>query len=172
MFMTPREIKRQYSTHIGDRKKRSERFMSNEEMWDVKSMEAEERGLTSSVRETGVQHPIGLGTVTDTQVAAAHNVRAGPNGPKIRDTTGKPMITGGQHRVQAAYEADPDQLIPVLHHTDIHEHQGTRTPESHIEHETVTTEGGTKRRTPKILSQPGFERYATPKIAQPWGPYR
>ena len=46
-----------------------------------------------------MEHPVHLGTQFGSQ--------------------GKPQIVGGHHRIAAALETRPDDLIPVVHHEDI-----------------------------------------------------
>ena len=143
MLMTPREILGQYSTHIGDRRG-VEGYDSNLKTWNKKHVENKASGLTENVKLNGVQFPVGLGTMTDTAAAR----RAGGLASRA-PLTGLPMITGGHHRIEAAFDTAPDQPIPVIHHADILEHQGWNTPESHLD---VRSEGATR--------------------VQPWGPYR
>ena len=57
--------------------------------------------LYESIQEGGVQHPVHLGTQFGSQ--------------------GKPQIVGGHHRIAAALDTRPDDLIPVLHHEDIYD---------------------------------------------------
>jgi hypothetical protein len=167
MFMTPREIMEGYSSHIADRDPHGrDRYFTNRDTFKFKRRQNMESGLHEDVRLNGVQFPIGLGQLADTDVATTVH-RRDPHAV----LTGKPMLTAGHHRLAAAYEHAPDTPIPVLHHKDIVEHQGWagHVPESHIEHETVRTQGGTTYRTKKMVGAPGYE---TPQIAQPWGPYR
>ena len=62
--------------------------------------------LYESIQEGGVQHPVHLGTQFGSQ--------------------GKPQIVGGHHRIAAALETRPDDLIPVLHHEDIYDAKASR----------------------------------------------
>lgn len=178
MFMTPREIKAQYSTHVGDRKYSSgpNRFgryethwHSEEATWAKKQDENKSTGLTESVKLSGVQFPVGLGVTTDTEAVSEHNRRSWAENQINAPMTGKPMITGGHHRIEAAFQTAPDTPIPVIHHEDILEAQGYNVPKSHKEFATVRSQGGTAYRMPKMVGQTGYE---TQKIAQPWGPYR
>jgi hypothetical protein len=56
--------------------------------------------LGESIERTGVQKPIHLGRTVGSM--------------------GKPEIVGGHHRMAVMRNLNPDQLMPVLHHTDIH----------------------------------------------------
>jgi hypothetical protein len=167
MFMTPREVMEGYSSHIGDRDPYGrDRYLTNRDTFKHKRQQNIESGLHEDVRLNGVQFPIGLGQLSDTDVASTIHRR-----DPMAVLTGKKMLTAGHHRLAAAYEHAPDTPIPVLHHKDIVEHQGWagHVPESHIEHETVRTEGGTVSRKPIMV---GMTNYETPKVAQPWGHYR
>ena len=64
------------------------------EMWKVKRRENKKSGLDKDVAARGVQDPVELVTG--------------------RDVIGS-VIWHGHHRIQAAYDADPHQLIPVMH---------------------------------------------------------
>lgn len=57
--------------------------------------------LYDSIRESGVQYPVHLGT----QFGSSN----------------KPEVVGGHHRIAAALDAAPDSPIPVLHHTNIND---------------------------------------------------
>ena len=169
MFMTPREIMEGYSSHIGDRDPYGrDRYLTNRDTFKLKRQQNLQTGLHEDVRLNGVQFPIGLGQLSDTDPSISKTIT---ERDPFAQLTGRPMLTAGHHRLAAAYEHAPDQPIPVLHHKDIVEHQGysAHVPKSHIEHETVRTEGGTVSRKPIMVGMKGYE---TPKIAQPWGHYR
>ena len=167
MLMTPREIVGQYSTHIGDRKGKWG-YGTDEETMEKKRRQNAESGLTEDVRLNGVQFPVGLGTDIDTD-AVRRTGLVDRQRNTTPTTTGKPMLTGGHHRLVAALDTRPDDLIPVLHHKDILEHQGYTPHEGHYENAYVRTQGGTVHAMPKVVGMKGYE---TRKIAQPWGPYR
>ena len=61
----------------------------------------EPESLHESIAQGGVQHPVHLGTQFGSQ--------------------GKPQIVGGHHRIAAALDTRPDDLIPVIHHEDIYD---------------------------------------------------
>lgn len=89
MFMTPREIMKEYSPIGGD-------FIGNEtadQLWERKADEAEANGLLDSVRELGVQVPVSL------------------------DHRHKEVM-GGHHRIAAQHRLNPDQFIPVNYEND------------------------------------------------------
>jgi hypothetical protein len=67
-----------------------------DDVWARKAQEARQSGLTESIHEHGVVHPVTLG---DTIGLA-----------------GKPQVTGGHHRIAAAADAGGEQYIPVVHH--------------------------------------------------------
>jgi hypothetical protein len=56
--------------------------------------------LGESIERTGVQKPIHLGRTIGSQ--------------------GKPEIVGGHHRMAVMRNLNQDQLMPVLHHTDLY----------------------------------------------------
>jgi hypothetical protein len=64
--------------------------------WARKGREAAESGVTDSVRNIGVVRPVTLGNITGLE--------------------GKPQVTGGHHRIQAAEDAGNEQYLPVVHH--------------------------------------------------------
>lgn len=57
--------------------------------------------LGESIERTGVQKPIHLGRTVGSM--------------------GKPEIVGGHHRMAVMRHLNPDQVMPVLHHTDIYD---------------------------------------------------
>ena len=65
----------------------------------VEAYMQDDRSLAQSVASEGVQNPVHLGTQFG--------------------SSGKPQIVGGHHRIAAASESRPDDLIPVLHHDSI-----------------------------------------------------
>lgn len=95
MFMTPREIVSEYAPLLGDRLKVNQPFTKFEEpeaTWERKAQEADKVGLTASIKERGVEIPVSLDPSTD-------------------------MVVGGHHRIAAALKINPDQFIPVMHHS-------------------------------------------------------
>lgn len=78
--------------------RRSKDFRSESEAdtWARKGQEANESGLTESVKEHGVVYPVTLGDVPGME--------------------GKPQITGGHHRIAAAEQVGGEQYVPVFHH--------------------------------------------------------
>jgi hypothetical protein len=128
MFMTPREIRSEYSTNFADRQDPfSGQRMSDTGMLKRKLTESKNSGLFDSVKEEGVKAPIGLGTMRDDVPAIKQDFPTAP-------VSGKPMMTSGHHRLASALTSRPDDYVPVIHHTDITEHQGrheSRIPASH-----------------------------------------
>ena len=55
----------------------------------------------------------------------------GPDSPVHLGTKhgsmGKPQVVGGHHRIAAMAHINPDQLIPVLHHENLHDARSTAT---------------------------------------------
>lgn len=151
MFMRPTEILQRYAPNDGDRLRSlddSSQVIPGEQrdgkVWRRKQIEstvgraenAMHQGvsdkfpsLQDSVAREGVQHPIGLGTVPSR-------------------FSGKPMLTAGHHRLAAAAEARPNDYVPVLHHTNVNEHQATLKSEV-----------------------PRSHRDAAGEIVRPWGRY-
>lgn len=85
--------------------------VTEEEGWMVKSEEARKSGLTDSVRNEGVVHPVALGRVGDD----AMNPDQAP-------------VADGHHRLAAAAEVNPNGLISVVH-TDSPAEIGRYSPE-------------------------------------------
>jgi hypothetical protein len=73
------------------------------ELYQRKYLEAENRGLVSSIQEHGVTTPIPLTTMTTNR------------NPHLGGEHGKPMVGGGQHRLAVMQHLNPDQLLPVVH---------------------------------------------------------
>lgn len=88
MFMSAREIHSGFAP--GDR--RGEMGPgADARIWARKLGEARDDGLVASVRSAGVQKPVEL----------LHSEQA---------------VIDGHHRVAAAMNTNPDQLVPVIHH--------------------------------------------------------
>jgi hypothetical protein len=97
MFMTPEEIKGSYSPIDNDRGFRMKSgYDSDETVWANKRADIAGTPFEASVQSHGVEHPV-------------------PLTGKPSRVTGKPMIAGGHHRIEAA---KPGSLIPVEHFTD------------------------------------------------------
>jgi hypothetical protein len=108
MFMTSDEIKGYAMPNIGDVETHTYTPGFDEDpegtMWEAKSDEAHETGLTSSVRRGGVREPVQI------------EHRFAPTGTHdVSDA----ILREGHHRVQAAEDASRlkrhDLLIPVEH---------------------------------------------------------
>lgn len=97
MFMTPQEIISEYHPLFGDFKvlrdpvTKKDTFEQPADVWERKAKEAEEVGLTASIKERGVEIPVSLD-------------------PKEK------VVLGGHHRIAASLKINPDQFIPVMHH--------------------------------------------------------
>lgn len=138
MFMTPREIMKNYSPLDADRyladdamelrgitredwdenmytgetwEELGNRYETDGDVWDRKLHEShdppwkddpdlEDKTLYEAIAQDGVKYPVWLGEETS-------------------EETGKPMVTGGHHRIASANDLDPTRLIPVLHSRDI-----------------------------------------------------
>lgn len=98
MFMTPREIVSEYHPLAGDFKvlrdpvTKKDTFEQPADVWERKAQEADRVGLTESIKERGVEIPVSLD-------------------PKEK------VVVGGHHRIAAALKINPDQFIPVMHHS-------------------------------------------------------
>lgn len=97
MLMTAQELHDTHSIEI--QQTPESRFgMANRsmgEMWNVKRRENKRSGLKKDVAAHGVQHPVEL--------------------VSGRDVEGT-VIYHGHHRIQAAFEHNPQSLVPVEHH--------------------------------------------------------
>jgi len=92
MFMTGKEIKEQYTP--ADYDPNYGEFADEKEFWDSKLDEANQSGLTQSIKEEGVKTPV------------------------ILNLDGK-TIDNGHHRVAATTASpDDDKYIPVIHAED------------------------------------------------------
>jgi hypothetical protein len=75
---------------------------SDEELWNRKYEEGEERGLHEGIEEEGgIKRPVSLGSK--------------------KGSMGKKEIVGGHHRLAYMREQRPEDLMPVLHFQDIYE---------------------------------------------------
>jgi hypothetical protein len=98
MFMTAQEL---HDTHSLDVQQTPEsrfggHWKSMDAMWKTKRKENKADGLDKHVAEHGVHNPVELASG--------------------RDVTGE-VIAHGHHRIQAAYDANPQSLLPVVHHS-------------------------------------------------------
>ncbi len=97
LFMTAGELHATHSIEI--QQSPESRFgmpgRSMSEMWDVKRRENKRSGLKKDVAAHGVQHPVEL-----------------VSGQDVEGT----VIYTGHHRVQAAFEHNPESYVPVEHH--------------------------------------------------------
>ena len=91
MFMPARELRSMESSEVTA-------FGSPAQMWKDKARDNRRDQMNESVAKHGVLTPV--------------EVAYGFNGKDDR----VPLIWGGHHRIQAAYEHDPDMLVPVRHH--------------------------------------------------------
>jgi hypothetical protein len=121
MFMSAREIMAGYDPHEGDRMYKGTHLQvaagapkpafpehgsvheleseTNQDMWDRKLQESKPL-LYNNLKKEGVKDPIPLTTL---HYQGSH----------------RPMVGGGQHRIAAMNDIDPDALMPVLHHENI-----------------------------------------------------
>lgn len=124
MFMSAREIKNTYAPWSGDREEIEDwmdgddidsapslRQETDEEVWTRKADEAAESDLYEDVVEHGVRKPVHL-EVRD------------PNEPRGPREDPREHVLGGHHRIASMGDVRPDDLMPVLHHTDIFEAMG------------------------------------------------
>lgn len=107
MFMTPSEIKGYAHPNVGDVETHtySPGFDADPEgtMWEAKSNEAYDVGLTHSVRREGVREPVEI----------QHQYRLHSGSPDDA------VISNGHHRIQAAEDASRmkkhELYVPVEH---------------------------------------------------------
>lgn len=112
---------------------------TNTEMWQRKSRESAES--PEEVRDRHIRHYKATGLATPEQVVAfaakplehdkslIEHLQAGgdtgiiPLGVTSNplSSSRKPMVAGGQHRVAALGEIDPDRLVPVEHYQNTHD---------------------------------------------------
>ena len=100
MFITARELHDMPSAEVGD--PRTGAWPTHEEMWAAKKEDNDEpwrqasyddsETLSQSVAKHGVKHPVRI----------AHR-------GEIAE------IDAGHHRIQAAYDANPESYVPVTH---------------------------------------------------------
>lgn len=114
MFMSAHEIKGEYQPLDGDRSG----YETDDEVWERKLDEAtnnrthwdDDEGVltrypatqTEHIRQHGVTQPVHLGS-----------------GNSWGDSN-KRQVAGGHHRIAVMGHLNPDQLMPVLHHTGFH----------------------------------------------------
>ena len=96
MLMTAQEL---HDTHSIDVQQTPESryggaWSTMSDMWSTKRRENKRSGLNKDVAAQGVQQPVEL--------------------TSGRDVAGE-VILNGHHRIQAAYDANPRQLLPVEH---------------------------------------------------------
>lgn len=92
MFMSGREIADTFQAGEGDKRPGE----SSDETFGHKFQEARHEGLADQIATEGVKQPIEI----------THEV----------GTEGRKQILDGHHRAAVARVADPDRLVPVLHH--------------------------------------------------------
>lgn len=107
LFMTARELREQYWPNFEDIQHADRHVGTGSDddvvnsVWDRKLKESKESGLYEDIKDLGVRIPV---TVED---------NPWPGAPS------KPQVYGGHHRIAAAYDINPDMLIPVNYDEDI-----------------------------------------------------
>jgi len=99
MFMTAEELHNTHSIDVTDPTGVSHyggHWKTMDDMWDTKRKENRANGLDKHVAAHGVHNPVEL--------------------VSGRDVVGE-VITHGHHRIQAAYQSNPQSLVPVVHHS-------------------------------------------------------
>ena len=91
MFMTARELHGMTSADVDPTHPAA--WRSHEQMWADKRKDNAGDGLAADVAKHGVEYPVTIG------------LHAG----------GEQKLSAGHHRIQAAYDADPDSYVPVKH---------------------------------------------------------
>ena len=125
MFMTPKEIRKQYVSIPGDRQYYEggvSHWMSDRDTWRMKLREAKSpepdmygdvhgSSMYDTVKQRGpLAEPVWL---SDKPVGAE----------EFGSATKKPVVLDGHHRIAATAAARPNDLMPVIYHAvqDIHE---------------------------------------------------
>jgi hypothetical protein len=115
MFMPARELHQDDRVHFSEVEQANPstqedvdiRGETEEELWERKAEESDERGLTKSIRAKGMKRPVTLW---------ADSTHYGP-----MRTAGQ--IMDGYHRVAAAHDIDPDTEVPVEHKDSRYRHK-------------------------------------------------
>jgi hypothetical protein len=92
MFMTARELHDTPSAEVDPSNPAG--WNTHREMWKSKRYDNVQDGLGADVAKRGVQYPVTLGWQRGQQA---------------------PKIDAGHHRIQAAYDANPESFVPVRH---------------------------------------------------------
>ena len=103
MFMTPREIRKNYSmgdAQVVKKNKANERESTHDVL--QRKYGAATSEFVQSIREQGVQYPVQLSYEGD------------------RFNTTRPKVREGHHRLAVSDRLAPDRLIPVQHHATAH----------------------------------------------------
>jgi ParB-like chromosome segregation protein Spo0J len=91
MFMQAKELRSMPSAEVDTSTPAG--WRSHKEMWASKQRDNVQDGLGASVAKHGVEYPVTI----------AHS------------DEGEPKLDAGHHRIQAAYDADPNSYVPVRH---------------------------------------------------------